>query len=533
MKLSFQKPQKKSIQMLCILGFWGFFSILGYGIWLWQSDAQLAQIHQSLTLKIQTTQALQSQLQKTEKTQKALRQQLDTLPALAALTAPEHPEDFLSQLLQTSTLTWVSLQPASTEPSLFELTATGPFASVLVWMHQMGEAPVLTTLSRWSLSLNTPTQQTHQQANPTLKLTASILFQIPPKPSPLSLTDPLTLTPWPSLDHFEESPFETPLEKERRENATGGLGDSQILFFHPQHVDPKSLEDLFKQAISQHLLSPDVHFTVDAHTHTLIIKGSPSDIPLIKQLLKESDQRTAEIQIQARIVAVDSKGLKELGVIWKSQGTHTLRPVGPGELSLTDLALHTGIEAPSSMIGLSWARLPSGFQLDVALQALQSDGNGKVISAPQIIVYDQHEAYIEQGKEVPFQTVSQEGSTEVQFKKAVLGLWVTPTLSPSGKIMLSIKVNNDSISQELGHAGTIPVIDTTQMKTEIAADNNQTLVLGGIDTSMETHFTHKVPLLGDIPGLGALFRSQRDQRQTAELLIFITPKVIQPRDAGS
>ena len=274
------------------------------------------------------------------------------------------------------------------------------------------------------------------------------------------------------------------------------------------------------------MLPPDIHILVDNPSNRLIILTPKADVPLLEKILSQTDHAPEEIQIQAQIVAVNQEGLKALGVLWKSQGSLPISQNTQQSLNLSSFQTRTGVDDASGQLGLSWVRLPEGFRLDAVLQALQSTGSGKIISTPEVTVYNQEEGYIEQGKEVPFQTITTEGATQVQFKKAVLGLWVTPQVLLNGNLLLTVKVNNDGVSQTLGHAGSIPIIDTTQMKTHIALHTNETIVLGGISTELTQHVTHQVPLLGDLPGLGHLFRSQQDKTQHAELLIFITPRIL-------
>ena len=161
--------------------------------------------------------------------------------------------------------------------------------------------------------------------------------------------------------------------------------------------------------------------------------------------------------------------------------------------------------------------------LALELSALQADGRGKIISSPRVITANQNEATIEQGTEIPYQQASSSGATSVSFKKATLSLKVKPQITPDDKVIMKLNINKDSRGADTT-AG--PAIDTKQITTEVLVDNGGTLVIGGIYTQDERSTTTKVPVLGELPYVGFLFRQNTKSDNRAELLVFITPKIL-------
>ena len=161
--------------------------------------------------------------------------------------------------------------------------------------------------------------------------------------------------------------------------------------------------------------------------------------------------------------------------------------------------------------------------VDLELSALQADNKGKIVSSPRVITSDQVEATIEQGTEIPYQSATSSGATSVSFKKATLSLKVKPQITPDDNVIMNLRINKDSVS---GLAVSPPAVDTKQIVTEVLVENGGTVVIGGIYEQTELSGTNKVPVLGDLPYIGFLFKQtiKRDDRR--ELLIFITPRII-------
>jgi type IV pilus assembly protein PilQ len=174
------------------------------------------------------------------------------------------------------------------------------------------------------------------------------------------------------------------------------------------------------------------------------------------------------------------------------------------------------------------AILDDDYLIDLELSAVQAEGNGEVISSPRVITANQKEARIEQGVQIPYQEASSSGATTTSFKDAVLSLTVTPQITPDDRIIMDLHVTKDSVGQEVsdGFGGRVPSIDTRAVTTQVLVDNGQTVVLGGIYETEHGKQTSKVPFLGDLPLLGALFRSTKVISNKSELLIFVTPKIL-------
>ena len=167
--------------------------------------------------------------------------------------------------------------------------------------------------------------------------------------------------------------------------------------------------------------------------------------------------------------------------------------------------------------------------MNLELSALEADGKGKIISSPRVITADQSRAIIEQGTELPYQVATSSGATSIQFRKANLKLEVKPQITPEGSVIMVLDINKDSVGQSTPQGFAI---DTKHVQTEVLVENGGTVVIGGIFTQTESTDITTVPLLGDVPYLGALFRNTAKVATKTELLIFITPKIVTDRAAA-
>jgi type IV pilus assembly protein PilQ len=172
--------------------------------------------------------------------------------------------------------------------------------------------------------------------------------------------------------------------------------------------------------------------------------------------------------------------------------------------------------------------LGSDYIVDLELSAAQAEGRGEIVSSPRVITANQKQASIEQGVEIPYQESASSGATTIQFKKAVLSLKVTPQITPDNRIILDLNVKKDSVGQVVVASGgvNVPSIDTREINTQVLVNDGQTVVLGGILETEHRDTQRKVPYLGDIPGLGYLFKTKTNTNDKAELLIFVTPKIL-------
>ena len=176
------------------------------------------------------------------------------------------------------------------------------------------------------------------------------------------------------------------------------------------------------------------------------------------------------------------------------------------------------------------AILKSDFLVDLELTALEAEGRGEIVSTPRVITANQKEARIEQGVEIPYQQSASSGASTIQFKKAVLSLTVTPQITPDNNIIMDLKVHKDNVGDIIstgGLGGTVPSIDTRSVETQVLVADGQTVVLGGIYETERRETINKVPFLGDIPFVGNLFKSKSRIDNKAELLIFVTPRILE------
>ena len=190
-----------------------------------------------------------------------------------------------------------------------------------------------------------------------------------------------------------------------------------------------------------------------------------------------------------------------------------------------------------ALVDLGIANATSGFAigftsndlfLTAELSALEASGQGEVVSQPKIITGDKQKANIKSGTEIPYQEGAASGATTVSFKEAVLSLDVTPNITPDDRILLDLVVNQDSVGDLVpsGTGGLIPTIDTTELTTQVLVGNGETVVLGGVFQNEELTQVQKVPVLGDLPYLGRLFKSTTNKTSKTETLIFITPRIL-------
>jgi len=321
-------------------------------------------------------------------------------------------------------------------------------------------------------------------------------------------------------------------------------------------------------------LSPRGSVSFDQRTNTLLLNDTPEKIKQLRELIAVLDKPVQQVLIESRIVVATDDFTRELGVKWGVSGNQTnnnniitTAPTGDGALkygtgvhnnivnynnAVTDwvangsqgapphpgaVTLPGGFNVNMPVNGgstLGFAILGANYAIDLELSAAQSEGRGEVISSPRVITANQQEAVIRQGQEVGYVTYQNQGSgtggaptASVQFKDAVLELKVTPTITADNRVYLAINVKKDALAGFLNTPnGQVPQIDTREVNTSALVDNGQTVVLGGIYEVNKSNTVSKVPGLGDIPGLGALFRNTKRSTTKAELLIFVTPRIL-------
>ena len=296
------------------------------------------------------------------------------------------------------------------------------------------------------------------------------------------------------------------------------------------------------------ILSQRGSVSVDERTNTLLIRDTARSIEDIRRMVTILDIPVRQVVIEARMVTVKDDLNEELGIRWgvsntdgeystsgriegasKLNGTRTSTGgdyTGKGEIpSISDsLNVNLPVVNPAGSIAFQVARLANGTILDLELSAMEKEDKGEVIASPRITTANQKEAYIEQGVEIPYQEASSSGATSTQFKKAVLSLTVTPHITPDDKIILDLIVTQDTVSAVKN--GLAPAIDTQRIGTQVLVNNGETIVLGGIYQQSIKSTVSKIPVLGDIPYFGWMFRNSSESNQKKELLIFVTPRIV-------
>ncbi len=287
---------------------------------------------------------------------------------------------------------------------------------------------------------------------------------------------------------------------------------------------------------SSRMLSPRGSTIAEPRTNQLFVTDIPSKLEQIQQLIAKLDVPVRQVLIEARIVEASDTFNKALGVRLGGGGTGTIdgRRVALGSSYAAGSSGTTSGDfvnfpaAGGASVAVSIFNAAANRFLNLELSALEADGKGKVVSSPRVITADQIKALIEQGTEFPYQVASSSGATSIAFRKASLKLEVTPQITPEGNIILDLDVNKDTrgINTAAGYA-----IDTKHIKTQVLVENGGTVVVGGIFTEDQVDTVDKVPVLGDLPGLGNLFKRTARSSEKREMLVFITPKVI--TDKGS
>lgn len=323
------------------------------------------------------------------------------------------------------------------------------------------------------------------------------------------------------------------LEKARLEEELGDLS-SQIV--KVKFAKASEIADMIGGDGALSMLSERGSLSVDERTNALLIRDLQENIDVIREIVDSLDVPVKQVQIEARIVTVNEGNLDELGVRWGYSNTNGSTSIGGsiednvyGFVPIDDM-LNVNLAATSanaSTIAFQVAKLGSDMLLDLELSALQRESKAEVISSPRLITTNKKPAYIEQGTEIPYLESSSSGATSVAFKKAVLSLKVTPQITPDNRLVLDLSVTQDRPGDIVKTGtGEAVAINTQRIGTQVLVNNGETVVLGGIFQHSVTDAVDKVPLLGDLPVLGALFKRTYQQMGKSELLIFVTPKVV-------
>ena len=303
------------------------------------------------------------------------------------------------------------------------------------------------------------------------------------------------------------------------------------------YAKAEDFADLLKTDINS-IITPRGSVSVDQRTNTLLVKDTVKSIENIRRMIETLDIPVQQVVIESRMVTVRDNVTEDLGVRWgfsDQQGSDGIsgslegaETISNGVIpDLTDrLNVNLPITNPAASIGLHIAKLANGTLIDLELSALEEENKGEIIASPRIIAANQQKARIEQGTEIPYTESASSGATTVSFKKAVLSLEVTPHITPDNKVILDLIITQDTRGDVVQTGtGEAVSIDTQEIQTQVLVENGQTIVLGGIFQQQIINTTNKVPVLGDIPYVGRLFKSTSEFNEKRELLIFVTPKI--------
>src|SRR5690554_4606720 len=336
-----------------------------------------------------------------------------------------------------------------------------------------------------------------------------------------------------------------------------------------RYARASDLAELLRGESGFGLLSERGRVAVDQRTNTLLIQDTADQIDDILRTLDRLDVAVRQVQIEARIVIASDSATRELGVNWGASSTRGFRlgeddgwnrdnvlerPGGdiiPGDAREVigqrqrnrgapfyqpdnqnplrmnrlsgGLAVDLGGQNPTSVFGIGY--LAGDLLLDLELRALESEGKSYTISQPRVITANQRTAVIKQGQERAYREAAASGAASVEFKEAVLSLEVTPQITPDGRIIMDVAITNDTFG-EAEFAGEEPPINKSEIETQVLVDNGETVVLGGILQTEELQNLAKTPFLGDLPVLGHLFRYTQQSNEKVELLVFITPRIL-------
>ena len=311
-------------------------------------------------------------------------------------------------------------------------------------------------------------------------------------------------------------------------------------------------EDLVKIITDskQKILSKRGSAVPDVRTNNVFVQDTPKYLEQVQAIINKTDVAVRQVMIESRLVIADDKYSRALGARF---GVNKLNTTGNssyaigGNLAQTSTvgasqASTTGVSGPTSPSGstdglqsnlgltkasgslaFSLFRLPAGLLLNLELTAMESDGRGKVVSSPRVTTANQHKAKIASGTEIPYLEASSSGAATVAFKSAVLSLEVTPQITPDDKIIMELDVKKDRVGQV--YSG-VPSIETQNINTQVLVGNGETAVLGGIYEQTTRNDVEKVPFFGDLPIMGNLFKRKTVQNDRTELLIFVTPKIM-------
>ena len=319
-------------------------------------------------------------------------------------------------------------------------------------------------------------------------------------------------------------------ERLRSKQEVKRLEDTKTEIFSINYKDANSFEDVIKD-----ILSTQGEVRAIKGSKKIMVNDIPSKLEEVRDLLKQIDEPLKQVMIEARIVEANTSDGIDLGINWGFEYNNDASgSIGTSSLDSGSAGLGGAFLLPAQIgtAGLGGALTfgRSGFDslvLDMRISALETAGKGRVVSSPKVLTLDGETAKIEQGTSIPYQSVSQDG-TSTQFEDATLALEVTPEINPDNTIILQILASNSTVGNTVSTgAGSAPAIDTKEAETKLLLQNGETTVIGGIYVENELSSETGTPFLKDIPLLGHLFKSRNKSNTRSELLIFITPRIVE------
>jgi type IV pilus assembly protein PilQ len=300
----------------------------------------------------------------------------------------------------------------------------------------------------------------------------------------------------------------------------------------------ESLKNILSDS-KQKILSKRGSAVLDPRTNTVFVQDTAKYLDQVQAIINKTDIPVKQVMIESRLVLADEKFGKSLGARFGVQKQHSgdnsyaiggqlsdsLATSGGTAVSANANGLNSNLPVSNAFgsVAFSLFRLPAGLVLNLELTALETDNRGKIVSSPRVTTANQQKAKIASGTEIPYLQASSSGATSVSFKEAVLSLEVTPQITPDEKIIMDLEVKKEKV-------GTVffgvPSIDTQKVNTQVLVSNGETAVLGGIFEQTERSDVDKVPFFGDLPIVGNVFKRRVTQNDKTELLIFITPKIM-------
>ncbi|KJO36923.1 porin [Enterobacter hormaechei subsp. xiangfangensis] len=323
-------------------------------------------------------------------------------------------------------------------------------------------------------------------------------------------------TPSPPSDPAWQREQQTRKEQERAQRLLDAPLHSHSIPF--AYADAAEL-----QKAAEKLLSPKGSLSVDKRTNRFLVRDNQTVVDMLQRWAVQMDLPVEQVELAAQIVTISEKSLRELGVKWNLADATEASKVG----QVTTLGADLSVASATTHAGFNIGRI-NGRMLDLELSALEQKQQVDIIASPRLLASHMQPASIKQGSEIPYQVSSGEsGATSVEFKEAVLGMEVTPVVLPGGRVRLKLHISENMPGQVLQQAdGETLAIDKQEIETQVEVKSGETLALGGIFSQKNKTGRDSVPVLGNIPWLGQLFRHDGKDNERRELVVFITPRLV-------